>query len=178
MTQQSSKGGRRAAKKAKFSQIPPTRKRKLVPLIGAGLVIVLGGLALFATGRSTGGDAPSVSTTAEATVALPLSDLENGEARFYDYKTSAGRKVRFFAVKAVDGVYRAALDACDVCYRYKKGYFQRGDSMICRKCGQSFDTTLINEVAGGCNPIGLDTRIAGDSLVVQARDLDRGASYF
>jgi len=54
-------------------------------------------------------------------------------------------------VKSADGMIRAAFDACDVCFRGKKGYVQRGDIMICAKCGMKFRTDKINEVKGGCN---------------------------
>ena len=74
--------------------------------------------------------------------------------------------------------YRAALDACDMCYHAKKGYHQEGEDMICNNCGLKFHSSLINKVAGGCNPIGIATNIDGDQLVIKASDLERGGRFF
>ena len=81
-------------------------------------------------------------------------------------------------MKSSDGQYRAALDACDTCYHAKKGYHQEGDDMICNNCGLKFHSSLINKVAGGCNPIGLARTIEGDQIVIKASDLERGGRFF
>lgn len=117
-------------------------------------------------------------TPAAADIRIPLSDIENGKAKFFDYTTSDNRSMRFFAIKSSDGVYRAALDACDVCYAAKKGYYQDGDDMICKKCSRHFPSALVNEVHGGCNPIGLPRAIDGDALVIKASELESRKTYF
>lgn len=110
-------------------------------------------------------------------VSVPVSELSE-QARFYEYRTASGKTVRFFAVKSSDGVYRAALDACDVCFHAKKGYRQEGDDMVCNNCGNHFHSAQINEVKGGCNPVGLERKVAGDRLSLNAKELEAGASYF
>jgi uncharacterized membrane protein len=117
-------------------------------------------------------------TPVAADIRIPLSEIENGKAKFFDYTTSDNRSVRFFAIKSSDGVYRAALDACDVCYAAKKGYYQDGDNMICKKCSRQFPSALVNEVHGGCNPIGLPRAIDGDTLVIKASELESRKTYF
>jgi hypothetical protein len=37
---------------------------------------------------------------------------------------------------------------------------------------------MINEVRGGCNPIGLNRTIDGDFVVVKKSELDRMTRYF
>lgn len=111
-------------------------------------------------------------------VLIPISDVSNGKAKFFDYTASNKTSVRFFVIKSSDGVYRAALDACDVCYAVKKGYYQDGDNMVCKKCGRDFPSALVNEVTGGCNPIGVPRTVDGDNLVIKASDLETGKSYF
>jgi uncharacterized membrane protein len=81
-------------------------------------------------------------------------------------------------MRSSDGVYRAAFDACDECFHAKQGYFQDGDDMVCRKCGRHFRSTKINEVSGGCNPIGVSRVVADGQLMISARDLESGAAYF
>ena len=81
-------------------------------------------------------------------------------------------------MKSADGVVRAAMDACTVCYRQRLGYHQAGDQMVCNKCGQSFASNRINEVTGGCNPIPLTREVAGGQVIVRAAALDTGAVHY
>ncbi len=81
-------------------------------------------------------------------------------------------------MKSSDGVMRAAFDACDVCFREKKGYRQEGDVMVCNNCGQRFPSTKINVLKGGCNPAPLGRTVQGDSLVINASDIEQGGWYF
>ena len=79
---------------------------------------------------------------------------------------------------ALERVYRAALDACDTCYHAKKGYHQEGDDMICNNCGLHFHSSQINEVHGGCNPVGLPRTIDGNQLVIKASELESRGTFF
>ena len=118
-----------------------------------------------------------VSADAGGDVIIPVSQL-SAKASFFEYQTAAGKDVRFFAMKSSDGVYRAALDSCDVCFAARKGYRQEGDNMVCQKCGSRFPSVGINEVHGGCNPVALTRRVEGDRLVIRAGDLEKWSSYF
>ena len=110
-------------------------------------------------------------------VAIPVADLNDGQAHFYSYKGQHG-KIPFFVIKGKDGTLRAAFDACDVCYKEKKGYEQKGDEMICRNCNQTFPVAKIGTVSGGCNPSPLKTTRNGAALEIAASDLEAGARYF
>ncbi|MFH0822437.1 MAG: DUF2318 domain-containing protein [Pseudomonadota bacterium] len=109
---------------------------------------------------------------------IPASSLADGNARYFTYTHSPNQKIRFFAVKSRDGVVRAAFDACDVCYRAKKGYVQQGDAMVCVNCGMKFRTDKINEVSGGCNPAALNRSVKGDMIVISVNDVLAGVKYF
>jgi len=108
---------------------------------------------------------------------IPLAALDDGQAHFYQ-ADAGGKNVRFFAMKSGDGVYRAAFDACDVCYEAKKGYTQDGEFMVCNNCGQRFHSSRINEVKGGCNPAPLNRVVEGDHLVIALGDIAQGGFYF
>jgi len=110
-------------------------------------------------------------------VRIPLRALDPGKAIFLETE-SEGRALYFFALKGSDGVYRAALDACDVCFRSNKGYRQEGDWMVCNNCGQRFPSSRIGEVKGGCNPHPLARKVDGGHLVIEKADLKAGAHYF
>ena len=85
-------------------------------------------------------------------VQIPLAELQPLQASFYKI-TLDGTEIRFFAVKGADGHIRTALDACDVCYKERKGYQQQGDVMLCRNCNLTFPIDRIGpSFVGGCTP--------------------------
>ncbi len=110
-------------------------------------------------------------------VQLPLADVSDGKAHFFSYKTG-GKDVQFFVLKSKDGQIRSAFDACDVCYRAKKGYTQEGDTMRCNNCGMKFHSTKIMEVKGGCNPSPLARTLDATSITIREADLKAGIGYF
>ena len=174
----------RENKRAEFSK--PTKKKSGWTVVILALVAIVAVGAYLAIGGS--GDKPASNTLTSPSqnsgapsggdIRIPVSDIESGKAKFFDYTTSDSKSVRFFAVKSSDGVYRAALDACDVCFHAKKGYKQDGDNMICQKCGLPFQISRIGEVAGGCNPVGIPRSVEGDSLVIKTSELEKLKSYF
>lgn len=109
---------------------------------------------------------------------FPVSAFADGKARHFVYKRSPREWVRFFVVRSSDGVLRAAFDACDVCWKQKKGYVQEGDEMVCINCGMRFPSTKINEVKGGCNPAPLKRTVQGDKLVIKVADVLPGMRFF
>ena len=112
------------------------------------------------------------------TVALPVAKLSDGKAHFYKFE-DGGKEIAFFAVKAADGSYKTAFDACDSCYKSKKGYEQQGDKMNCKNCNQKFAINRLGPNAtGGCNPGYLPHQQSGNTILIKATDLKGGARYF
>ena len=111
------------------------------------------------------------------TVSYSVSDFKNSKAKFYSLNNN-GVTIKYYIIKSSDGTIRAAFDACDSCFKDKKGYVQEGDFMVCRKCGQKFPSDKINEVKGGCNPSPLNRRIEGKKVVIDKRDILEGEFYF
>jgi len=174
----------REKKRAQFAETEKPKSRMTPILIVA--LLALAGVAAYAV-MSSLGDQPQATTvtgssnkseSAAADIRIPLADLGGGKAKFFDYTLADNRRVRFFAVKSPDGVYRAAMDACDTCFHAKQGYRQEGDEMVCNNCGLKFHSTLINEVSGGCNPVGLPRTIEGNQLVIKASELESRGRYF
>jgi len=106
------------------------------------------------------------------------SAFEDGKAKHFVYKHSPSEEVRFFVVKSTDGTIRAALDACDVCFRAKKGYVQQGDNMICINCGLKFRTDKVNVLTGGCNPHPLKRAIKDGKVLISQDEVVAGMKYF
>ncbi len=122
-------------------------------------------------------DGKTAVTAQDGEVRLPVASLADGNARFYTIE-AGGKTVEFFVLKGADGTIRAAFDACDVCFPYKKGYHQEGDVMVCNNCGSRFPSDKINIVRGGCNPAPVERRVDGDTLVIKISDLATGARFF
>lgn len=123
------------------------------------------------------GEGPTSVVATAGKVSIPLVELNDGQAHFYSYKGQS-EKISFFLIKGIDGTLRAAFDACDVCYKEKKGYAQQGEEMICKNCNQTFPVAKIGMVSGGCNPSPLKMALSGTTLDIAVGDLEAGAHYF
>lgn len=126
---------------------------------------------------SWGSKYKTVKPNSKGIISIAINQINDGKAHYFETKVN-GKSIRFFALKSKDGIIRAAFDACDVCYRSKKGYRQDGDFMICNNCGMKFHSTRINVVKGGCNPSPLRRFNDGKFLHVTIRDIASGAFYF
>jgi len=116
-------------------------------------------------------------TPKDGNVMIPVKTVSDGKAHYFKVKAEDGIMVDFFLVKSADGVIRAAVDACDVCYRSGKGYAQEGDSMVCGNCGMRFSTDRINEVKGGCNPAPLTRATDDKNLLISMKDINANSWY-
>ncbi|UCH90345.1 MAG: DUF2318 domain-containing protein [Thermoplasmata archaeon] len=166
-------------------EIEQQKKRKQDILTFFGLIIVIGAIlaAYFVfsgSSESTLGPESAQNTDVQAgtnQIVIPMTEVDDGEAHFYKYNHN-GVEIRYFLLKSSDGVVRAAFDACDVCFREKKGYHQEGDLMVCNNCGQEFESVNINVLQGGCNPAPLDRTYDDNSVTITTDDLAKGAKYF
>ncbi|ADD68728.1 Protein of unknown function DUF2318, membrane [Denitrovibrio acetiphilus DSM 12809] len=137
-------------------------------------------LMLLLTFMSACGDAKgkyTMVTPENGKITIPVSSVNDGEAHYYSVESN-GKEIKFFLLEASDGVIRAAFDACDVCYREKKGYSQNGEYMICNNCGQKFHSSRINVVKGGCNPSPLHRTAVGENIEINMTAIATGAMYF
>jgi uncharacterized membrane protein len=111
-------------------------------------------------------------------VFVALNKVNDGTAHFYRLEES-GKEFRFFIVKGSDGAIHTAFDACDVCFKEKKGYVQAGDKMQCKNCNQKFAITRIGASSGGgCNPSHLPAKVDGRGVSIAVSDLVGGARFF
>jgi uncharacterized membrane protein len=110
-------------------------------------------------------------------ISHPLRLFDDGQARHFSFPMQ-GLTIRYFIIKSADGVLRAAFDACDVCWKANKGYYQEGDNMVCGNCGRRFASNLVNEVQGGCNPAPLPRLVKNDRLIIKKDDMLKGRVYF
>jgi uncharacterized membrane protein len=168
----------REQKRAQFEQ--PKKGVSLHVLLAAvALVAVIAVSAVLVMNRGGSGAEAATATTAAPSgdVTIPVSQVNDGQAHFYSYDTG-GTTVRYFILADNKGKVRAALDACEVCFQFKKGYHQEGDVMKCNNCGRVFPSDQINVITGGCNPIPLEKSISGGKLTITTDSLAQGVQYF
>jgi uncharacterized membrane protein len=145
-----------------------------VAIVGA---LLIGAVSVFALNIPGLGKYQKVKVV-NGTVTIPVAKLSDGSAQFYKFE-DGGKEITFFAVKAADGSYRTAFDACDSCFKSRKGYEQQGDKMNCKNCNQKFAINRLGPNAtGGCNPGYLPNQTSGANIVIKADDLKAGARYF
>lgn len=111
-------------------------------------------------------------------VNIPLSKVSDGKAHFFRL-ADGDKELRFFIVKGSDGAIHTAFDACDVCFKEKKGYLQSGDQMVCQNCNQKFAVTRIGAASGsGCNPSHLPAKVDAAAVHIGVADLKSGTRFF
>ena len=141
------------------------------------LILLVTGLSLYGCSGSSSGGAGGLITPVNGQLEIHVSQVSDGRAHHFQTKAADGTMVEFFVLKSSDGILRAAIDSCDVCYRSGLGYYQEGDYMVCKNCGQKFASTKINEIKGGCNPAPLTRTVNGDKLVINMRDINTNSWY-
>lgn len=119
----------------------------------------------------------STVTAKNGIITLDASGLSKGESKHYTYKEDK-ITIRFFLVRDNKEVLRAALDACEQCWREDKGYKLQDGAMLCVNCGMKFALPRIGLVRGGCNPHPIAFTLEGDNFSVTTAELLAGAHYF
>ena len=165
---------------AKKAVVLGTEKRSRLPvLVGiVGAILIVGAAVIYAN-LSVGNPSAIASAPAAAgstSISFPASLFEDGKARHFEH-ADGKHTIRYFVLKSSDGIVRAAFDACDVCWPAGKGYYQEGDTMVCRNCGRRFESVKVNEVKGGCNPAPLRRRVMNDKLVINMTDINANVWY-
>jgi uncharacterized membrane protein len=165
----------RDAKREQFTEKSSSGKKFLIPIVLVLAVVAIGGWFLF--GQQKLGGHEVVQAGQDGKLHFTAADFADGKAKFFRFEGNSG-PIDFFVVRSQDGIIRTAFDTCDVCYRERKGYRQEGNDMVCNNCDQHFRTDLVNVVKGGCNPAPLQRQQAGETVVIEASDIERGIGYF
>jgi high-affinity iron transporter len=148
------------------------QRRWLLATAGLCVTVVLALTAEFVYARAAAALAPATVLAAQrGEVRVPVAQLGNSSLHFYSVAAN-GTTVRFLVVRKPDGQYGAALDACLICGW--AGYRQQGANVICRNCASAIYIPSIGG-QGGCNPIGVPSRLEGATLVIDLSALSQAA---
>lgn len=154
------------------------------PLATTAVVVLIAALSvtilpkLFDKGNNS--DAAETLTPSGSDLTVRTEEIGT-EASFFDYDAD-GITVQVLAVRASDDTVRLALNTCQVCNGSPYAYFvQDGNDFICQNCHNSFSSTDVGKVNGGCNPVPITAEVYQEedgTLVVPATFLDENAARF
>jgi uncharacterized membrane protein/YHS domain-containing protein len=114
-------------------------------------------------------------------IRIATASVADGKLHRFSHVTDDGHLVRFFLInsRSADAGGRPKIgvvfDACMLCG--DMGYLQNKNEIVCIACNVRIFIPSIGK-EGGCNPIPLKHEVAGDAIVISARELDKGARYF
>jgi len=110
---------------------------------------------------------------ADSQVSINLSELNGHDAVFFRTKLSDGTPIEYFVVQDNNGVYRAAANACQVCFAAHQGFHQEGNDIVCNTCGNHYPLEKIATEKGGCNPgpINPNLTVANNQIVITESEL-------
>ena len=133
----------------------------------ACLTVILVLTADFIYARASSAPPSAVPIVADGNVVrIPISEMQDGNLHLFTLDTGS-QAVRFMVIKKPNG-WGTALDACAICGA--EGYRQDGQNVICRHCASAIYIPTIGS-AGGCNPIGVPSRVEGTDLVIDVTAL-------
>jgi high-affinity iron transporter len=144
------------------------QRRWMAAAASACLVVILMLTADFIYARANSARPAVTQVTAQnGEVRVPIRDVQDGSMHLFSTDIGGGQTARFMIIKKPNG-WGTALDACRICGA--EGYRQDGQNVICRHCASAIYIPTIGQ-AGGCNPIGVPSRVDGDLLVLDVSAL-------
>lgn len=129
-----------------------------------------------------GDEGETVQSDGGGQILIEESKVQNGNLHTFNYYSpTANKTIYFFIVKASDGTYRAAANACEVCFKSKKGFTQvSGGGIRCENCRTMYTKDQIALQKGGCNPrpIDKDVQATDGRLAINVTDIESSADLF
>jgi len=113
-------------------------------------------------------------------VSIIADVFDDNLAHHYYTKLPNGKIIYFFVVKDKAGIYRAAADACQVCFDARMGFRQEGNFMVCNACGNKYPLEKIATEKGGCNPgpINPNLEARDGKIFIKQSDLEQVSNFF
>lgn len=147
-------------------------------LFGRAVIAATIALTAAAIALAAAGVGPSFTQVSGAeSISIPGAGLARGSLRFFSYREDGGKDIRFVLGRDVSGAVHGALDACQQCAQYRKGYTSSRGYLVCRFCGNRY---RLNSTAGvgSCAPIKLPVRDTGTSINVDTAQLKQQRGLF
>lgn len=159
-------------RKAAYQVLRETWWKRLVTASGFVIIACITAAFVYSSGSKAMVKPQLVSITGSE-IQIPTASVADGAMHFFAI-IEDGVEVRFFVIKGdKDGHWGTALDACEICG--SSGYYQDGRNVICRNCVAPIAINSIGQ-SGGCNPIGLPSRVENGMLAIPAMRLTQSAT--
>jgi uncharacterized membrane protein len=111
-------------------------------------------------------------------ISIPDATLSRGIARLFCYRGPSGERIRFLLARDSNGTVHGLFDACEQCYKYRKGYEISGKEVICRYCGNRYKAVELQRGEASCVPLHLDVAMSKGNVKIKVADLEKGRSLF
>jgi uncharacterized membrane protein len=166
----------------KRKQALERKKQKNMKIVVATIVlaVVFIGVAfiILTNGNSTNDGITQSAVSSGNEIRIPVAEISYDAQKYSQVVDDI--EMRFFAVIGSDEQIHVALDACDQCYRAKKGYIQDNDDMKCINCDLTFAINSIgtDNTEGGCWPSYVPISYDGDEVVINIEDLAEKSYMF
>jgi uncharacterized membrane protein/YHS domain-containing protein len=186
--------GRQVPGAAQLAQLDTAPRRKARSLVlrearwlksaflgGIAVMSVLAFFDLYASRPPRISTPVRVQPDAGGLIRIAVAEVADGKLHRYSHVTDDGHLVRFFLINTRGAEpggrpkIGVVFDACMLCG--DMGYLQNKNEIVCIACNVRIFVPSIGK-EGGCNPIPLKHEVAGDAIVISARELDKGARYF
>jgi len=142
-------------------------------VIGSAVVLTAVTMALVVVGVG-----PRVTQLAgRDSVSIAGGELGRGEIRFFSYRDDGGKQIRFILGRDRAGKVQGALDACQQCSQYRKGYTSSRGYLVCRICGNRYPLDSRAGV-GSCAPVRLIVQDGGKTVTVDTGQLKQHRALF
>ncbi|TFB08192.1 DUF2318 domain-containing protein [Candidatus Atribacteria bacterium MT.SAG.1] len=111
---------------------------------------------------------------------LDVKIFDDNLVHYYHTELPNGKIIYFFVVKDKTGIYRAAANACQICFDARMGFRQEDNFMVCSACGNKYSLEKIATEKGGCNPgpINPNLEVKDGKVVIKQSDLKQVAEFF
>lgn len=119
-----------------------------------------------------------ISLSGSESVIIPTDTLARDHVRFYSYRDPAGEELRFILGRDSGGEIHAAMDACQRCYSYHKGYGSSRGYLVCKWCGNRYKLQAMESGLASCAPVKLPIQMTGRQVRIKSADLERNRALF
>jgi uncharacterized membrane protein len=86
--------------------------------------------------------------------------------------------LRFLLARDSGGALHAAMDACQRCYGYHKGYVTSDGYLVCKLCGNRYKLAVMSKGLASCVPVKLAFKTDGQTATIHTAELEHNRHLF
>ena len=141
----------------------------------SALALVVAGIALLSVAMR---EPVFILVSGRESIVIPTGKLDKGQVRFYSYRGRAGEELRFILGRDSNGEVHAAMDACERCNTYHKGYISSHGYLVCKWCGNRYKLQAMESGLASCVPVKLPIQVMGQRVKIKPADLEHNQALF